>query len=249
MKICIIQPSYIPWKGYFHQISQADCFVFLDTVQYDKRGWRNRNQIKTSQGPSWLTIPVHAHGTHNGLLIQNVLVQDANWAQSHLQKIRLSYQKAPFFDQEFSWLREILLDIAQNDTHISRITAKLTMAIAQRIGIQNTQFLYASEIPIETSSPSDRLLRIVQVLGGSSYLSGPSAQSYLDVSQFEIAGVSVEWMRYNYPVYPQLYPPFTHQVSILDLMLMVGSEQVGSYIWKHNPESQPESLMHESSSC
>lgn len=237
MKVCIIQPSYIPWKGFFHQINQSDVFVFLDTVQYDKRGWRNRNKIKTRQGTDWLTIPVHAHGTHNGLLIQDVRVQDSEWAQSHLQKIQSNYQNAPAFEQEFPWFKELLLETSQANTHISPITTELTIAIARRLGIQHTRFIYASDMRVEASNPSERLLKIVQQLDGDSYLSGPSAQSYLDVSQFNNAGVSVEWMRYDYPEYPQLYPPFNHQVSILDLILMTGSEQAGSFIWGQQPAS------------
>ena len=62
MKCVILQPSYIPWRGYFDQINRADVFVFYDDVQYDKHGWRNRNQIKTAQGRQWLTIPVHSSG-------------------------------------------------------------------------------------------------------------------------------------------------------------------------------------------
>lgn len=62
MKVAILQPSYIPWRGYFHQIQKVDVFVFLDCVQYDTRGWRNRNLIKTPKGLQWLTIPVAAKG-------------------------------------------------------------------------------------------------------------------------------------------------------------------------------------------
>jgi hypothetical protein len=60
MKCVILQPSYIPWRGYFHQILKSDIFVFYDDVQYDKHGWRNRNRIKTHQGVIWLSIPVYS---------------------------------------------------------------------------------------------------------------------------------------------------------------------------------------------
>jgi hypothetical protein len=47
----ILQPSFIPSRGNFHQIQRADIFVFYDCVQYDKHGWRNRKRIKIAQGP------------------------------------------------------------------------------------------------------------------------------------------------------------------------------------------------------
>lgn len=69
MKAVILQPSYIPWRGYFDQIRRADLFIFYDDVQYDKHGWRNRNRIKTAQGSQWLTIPVHTRGVTSGISI------------------------------------------------------------------------------------------------------------------------------------------------------------------------------------
>ena len=47
MKTCVIsQSNYIPWKGYFQMIAEADVFVFYDTVQFTKRDWR-RDRIMT----------------------------------------------------------------------------------------------------------------------------------------------------------------------------------------------------------
>lgn len=226
MKVCIIQPSYIPWKGYFHQIAKSDIFIFLDTVQYDRRGWRNRNKIKTPQGPSWLTIPVQAHGSHDGLLIKNVQIQDDQWANSHIEKIRLNYLKSPYFPDEFPWLKELLLSTAKQYTNISRISAETTQLIARQIGLKNHQFIYASDLAVKTDNSSTYILKLVQAVEGSAYLSGPSAQNYLDTKLFDDAGIPVEWMRYDYAEYPQLYPPFTHQVSIIDLIFMVGSKAV-----------------------
>ena len=236
-KICIIQPSYIPWKGYFHQIAKSDIFVFLDTVQYDKRGWRNRNQIKTPKGPTWLTIPVQAHGSHDGLLIKDVQIQLAGWADVHTQKIRLNYMKSFHFTAEFPWISEMLFSLDQRYTNISSIAAKTTQLIARRMGIQHTQFVYASDLPIKRRDPNAYLIELIQALGGTSYLSGPSAQNYLDPKLFEDAGITLEWMDYDYPAYPQLHPPFTHHVSILDLILMVGLDAAPDFIWKQGVKS------------
>lgn len=238
MRVCILQPSYIPWKGFFHQIALSDVFVFLDTVQYDKRGWRNRNQIKIPTGLTWLTIPVHAHGTHQGLLIKDVEVQGPDWAKKHCAQIIQSYKKAPFFSKEFPLLEALLLEKAEKESKISRITTEITKNLANGIGIHKTQFLYASELPFDTVSlePSQRLLSIVQYLNGTSYLSGPSAKDYLNVSLFHDSDVQVEWMQYNYEETPQLYPPFTHYVSLVDTILTLGREEAGKLI-SHNPLS------------
>ena len=99
MKAVILQPSYIPWRGYFDQICRADLFIFYDDVQYDKRGWRNRNQIKTPKGKLWLTIPVHSRGaqTENIPINQIRIVWDNPWSHNHLKTLQHSYAKAPHF--------------------------------------------------------------------------------------------------------------------------------------------------------
>lgn len=231
MRIAVVQPSYIPWKGYFHLIQQADSFVFLDTVQYDKQGWRNRNQIKTPNGPAWLTIPVNAHGTYAGLTIRDVKVHAKGWSNRHLQKLRLYYRKAPCFQEEFKWIEPFLREADDRFNKISDIDCFLTKVIAEHIGIRETAFLKASDLPVKSSNPSERLVKIVQALGGTRYLSGPSAKAYLDTECFKAAGIAVEWMHYDYPEYPQLYPPFTHNVSILDLLFMTGSAHCAEHIW------------------
>jgi len=106
MNVVILQPSYIPWRGYFDQIRRADLFVFYDDVQYDKRGWRNRNQIKTSTGKKWLTIPVHSHGAQiERIPINQIRVSwDSSWSKDHFLTLQHSYRNEPFFESFFHLL-------------------------------------------------------------------------------------------------------------------------------------------------
>ena len=98
MNVVILQPSYIPWRGYFDQIRRADLFIFYDDVQYDKHGWRNRNQIKTAQGKQWLTISVHSKGVTEGIPIKDVRIDWSKpWAKNHLKALTFAYAKAPYF--------------------------------------------------------------------------------------------------------------------------------------------------------
>src|SRR5213596_233516 len=101
MKCVINQPNYNPWRGYFHQIQKADVFVFYDDVQYDKHGWRNRNRIKTANGPVWLTIPVRHKdniATHQRIC-DTEIVWSARWNVKHWRTIEQAYRNAPFFER------------------------------------------------------------------------------------------------------------------------------------------------------
>jgi hypothetical protein len=222
MNVVILQPSYIPWRGYFDQIYRADLFIFYDDVQYDKHGWRNRNQIKTAQGKQWLTIPVHSAGATEGLLIKDVKIDWSRpWAKNHWKALTFTYAKAPCF-RRYAALLETFYQ--RTDTLLADFTIDLTVALAREMGIAHTRFMRASALPGIGGEKTDRLVQVLQAVGAKHYLSGPSARAYIENDKFAAAGITLEYMAYHYPEYPQLYPPYDPNVSILDLMFMVGPE-------------------------
>jgi hypothetical protein len=230
VNVVILQPSYIPWRGYFDQIRRADLFVFYDDVQYNKRGWRNRNQIKTAHGKQWLTIPVYSRGaqTQNIPINKIQVVWDNPWNETHLKAICYSYGKAPYFDRYLPLLETFY---QRHDEFLADFTIDFTVALARELGIDHTRFIRSSEIADIHGQKTDRLIQILQAVGATHYISGPSAGDYMEREKFDTAGITFEYMEYNYPEYPQLYPPFDPHVSILDLLCMTGPE-ASSYIFK-----------------
>ena len=229
MNCVILQPSYIPWRGYFDQIAQADVFVFYDDVQYDKHGWRNRNRIKTHQGGQWLTIPVHS----KGVVVENIPINqieiawEQQWSERHWRAINQAYSKAPYFKEYAPWLEEVY---SRRPAMLADFTIPFTIEMAQKLGICHTQFMRSSALPA-TGQKTDRLIQILTQIGATHYISGPSAQSYIEEEKFQAAGITLEYMVYNYPEYPQLYPPFDAFISCLDLLFMTGKE-AARYILK-----------------
>lgn len=227
MNVVILQPSYIPWRGYFDQIRRADLFIFYDDVQYDKHGWRNRNQIKTAQGKQWLTIPVHSKGVTDGIAIKDIRIDWSKpWPKKHLNALTYAYAKAPFFHSYLPWLASIY---ERRDDFLAEFTIETTVELASMLGIEHTEFMRSSEIPGICGQKSDRLIQILQHVGAKHYLSGPSARDYLEPEKFELAGISLDFMQYNYPEYRQLHPPYDPFVTILDLLCMTG-DKAFSYI-------------------
>jgi len=230
MNCVILQPSYIPWRGYFHQIFKADVFVFYDDVQYDKNGWRNRNRIKTPNGTIWLTIPV----LHRGSVSEHTPINEVqidwskDWIRKHWLTIQQSYSKAPFFEENAAFLAEFY---QSQPTFLANFTIDLTIAIARFLGIKQTRFIRSSSLGT-SGQKTDRLVELLQKVGADHYISGPSARNYLEQDKLAEKGISLEWMAYNYPEYPQLYPPYDPQVSILDLLFMTGTK-ADEYIWGH----------------
>lgn len=222
MNVVILQPSYIPWRGYFDQIRKADLFIFYDDVQYDKHGWRNRNQIKTVQGKQWLTIPVHSQGVTKGVAIKDVRIDGARpWARHHLKALTFAYGKAPYFQDYLPLLESFY---SRRDVCLAEFTIETTMALSHALGITSTRFLRSSELAGIEGLKTDRLIQILKRVGATHYISGPAARDYIDPDKFSRAGITLEYMEYNYPEYPQLYPPFDPFVTILDLLFMTGKD-------------------------
>jgi hypothetical protein len=221
MKCVILQPSYIPWRGYFHQIYQADLFIFYDDVKYDKNGWRNRNRIKTANGVRWLTIPVNTRGLETEKIPINQVRTDWGrpWNQIHWETIRQAYGKAPYFSLYAGKLEEIY---QSRPVLLADFTIQMTITLAQMLGIEHTKFLRSSEIANLHGVKTERLIDLLTRVGATEYLSGPAAKDYIQPELFDQAGIELEYIEYDYPAYTQLYPPFDPQVSIIDLLFMTG---------------------------
>jgi len=224
----ILQPSYVPWRGVFDLIHRADVFVFYDDVQYDKHGWRNRNKIKTPAGTQWLTIPVVSKGNvESGLLLSEARVMwNQDWARKHAMTLRQCYGKAPFYADYAPMLEGWY---ARRPERLVDFTIETTLDLAARLGISHTRFVRSSSLGIN-GERTERLVRILERVGATHYLSGPSARSYIDDRVFTEAKIGLEYMVYDYPEYEQLHPPYDPGVSVLDLLFMKGKDAPAS-IW------------------
>jgi hypothetical protein len=229
----ILQPSYIPWRGYFDLIHAADVFIFYDDVQYDKHGWRNRNRIKAPSGTQWLTIPVLSKGNvTRGLRIDEVRIdRTQNWAGKHWTALRQVYGKTPHFARYAPALEPFYREPPEL---LAELAISLTTMISRDfLGISHTRFERASRLGID-GTQTGRLVALARAFGATRYLSGPAAHDYLDEGQFGDAGIALEYIRYDYPEYPQRFPPFEPSVSVLDLLFMVGPD-APRYIWDAAP--------------
>lgn len=228
MKCVILQPSYIPWRGYFDQIRRADVFVFYDDVQYDARGWRNRNRVLGAGGPQWITIPVHHRGsqTERRPIHSIEICWETDWASRHLRTLEHCYRRAPHFREVVDLLAPFY---RRRDRYLADFTIELTCAIAERLGIQSTRFLRSSALHSE-GNQTERLLSILRGLCATHYLTGPSARAYLDEGLLARHGIATEYMDYAYPDYPQLRSGFEPHLSIVDLLVMTGPN-AGRFIW------------------
>lgn len=216
-RIAILQSSYIPWKGYFDMIAAVDEFILYDDMQFTKNDWRNRNQIKTSQGVQWLTVPV---GKDISRRIRDVTL-DARWQVKHWKSLESNYRRAPYFDEIAAWLKPLY--IAESYTHLSQMNRCFIEAICNYLCIKTK--ITNSWDYILLDGKTERLVGLCTQAGGTEYISGPAAKDYVKESVFAEMGIKLTWFDYSgYPKYPQLWGEFAHGVTVLDLLFNCGTD-------------------------
>lgn len=234
MKVVVLQSNYLPWKGYFDLIHDADAFVFYDEVKYTKNDWRNRNQVYSKNGLHWLTIPIDKDAVK--LKISDVRMKNTDWQQLHYDTLCLSYKRAPFFHQ----LEVFIEDWYKKNKweSLSELNQFTIMKIAEFLGI-GTRFLNSKNYVLKDGR-IERLIDLLEQVGATQYISGPAARDYLAGSEhlFSEKKIDLKFKDYSgYPAYTQLTSPFENGVSIVDLIANVKREEISHYIWgwRHSP--------------
>lgn len=199
-------------------IAAVDEFILYDDMQYTRRDWRNRNQIKTPQGVQWLTVPVRVKGRYDQT-IRETEIDGIEWAQAHWKAFTQNYRRAPHFEEVAAMLEPIYL---QNQcTYLSALNRKLIESVCSYLGI-TTRISNSWDYQL-IEGKTERLADLCVQAGATEYISGPSAKDYVDEGCFASHGIKLSWFDYaGYPEYPQLWGEFTHNVSILDLLFNCG---------------------------
>lgn len=225
-KIAILQPNYLPWKGVFDLIHQVDVFVFLEDVQYTEHDWRNRNKILTDQGEKWIVVPVKHSGKGGQLICEAEIDMRSTWQKKHFNAFQTYYAKTPYF-KEYKWIIEDLY-MEHSWQKISELDSYATKLIAKVLGIKS-EFISSLEVDAE-GKKDDRVINIVKRLNGDFYLSGPAAKDYIIPKKFSDQDISLKYIDYEYPEYNQLFKPFSHYVTVLDVIFNCGLDSP-FYIW------------------
>lgn len=219
-KVAILQSNYIPWKGYFDLIAAVDEFILYDDMQYTRRDWRNRNQIKTPQGVQWLTVPVQAKGKYYQK-IRDTEIEGKDWAATHWKALAQNYRRAPHFAQISEWLEPLYSgDLPCNLSQLNRLFLE---AICDYLSIP-TVISNSWDYNL-VDGRTERLADLCAQAGGAEYISGPAAKDYVEADVFKHRGIKLTWFDYTgYPEYQQLWGEFTHGVTILDLLFNCGKD-------------------------
>jgi hypothetical protein len=222
MIVTIHQPEHLPWLGFFDKMRQADVFVLLDTTQFAKDDFQNRNRIKTQNGPAWLSVPVFKKGRSEQLIIDAEICNDRNWRNRCWSLILQSYREAPCFEAYAPFFKELY---AQKWSSLAALNETIIRGLKDQLGL-GTELVKASELEVYTRGSTEVNLTICQELGADIYLSGKYGKDYLDETRFAEQGIDVRYQDFEHPVYPQLWGDFLPRMSSIDLLFNCGESSL-----------------------
>ena len=231
--VAIHQPNYAPWLGYFHKIAHADKFIFLDNVQFSRNSYTNRVRIAW-HGPSrWLTQPVRRRFSEP---ICEVSFAEDEWPTKHLDTLRGTYRRASNFRNVWDTIVG-MYETVPRECGLAASNQFLIETLVQNIDLK-CEFSCASDYSVGDNRSDDRLIALVQAVApGASYLSGTGATKYLDATKFTTAGVPLQYLSFEHPVYPRGSAEFLPGLSILDVVFHLGWHGTRALIVSQDPSN------------
>ena len=216
----ILQPTFLPWLGWFDLADQSDILVILDDVQFSKQSWQQRNRIRTQSGLDFLTIPVKTSG-RLGQLIRDCEFSDTLFVEKMIRSLQMNYARTPFFADYFGELSERMrAGVATG--RLVELNCMLIEWIADKLDIR-TPMVRSSTLDVG-GQRGERVAAICERVESSFYLSPAGAEDYLrdDFAAFERRKIKVALHVYEHPVYRQGFQPFIPYASAVDLLFNTG---------------------------
>ena len=221
MIVTIHQPEHLVWLGFLHKAAHADLLVLLDTVQFEKNSFQNRNKIRSAQGSTWLTAPVVKKESHTTLIKDRKISYEHKWTGRYINLLKVNYGESPYFNDYFPQIKAL---IEEEQSHLANLNTKLIRWLLSCFEI-NTPTRMASELDLPIIQGGTQVtLQIAVEVGAKVYLSGPHGKNYLDCSAYEKEGIDVHFHEFACPEYTQLFDPFIPNLSAVDLLFNHGPQ-------------------------
>lgn len=213
----IMQPTYLPWMGYFELMDQSDVFVLLDDVQFNRKSWQQRNRIKGPNGEVLLTVPVITSGRDRQRIDQVEVDARQPWAEKHRRSIELAYGRCPHFDRYFPAFESLY---AREWRRLLDLNRAFITALRDLLGIP-TPLTLSSDLGT-TGQGNAHIVEICKAVGCERLYDASGAQEFIDIGAMSRAGIEVVFQEYRHPTYAQAHGAFLSHMAALDVLFNEG---------------------------
>ena len=233
----IMQPTFMPWVGYFDLINSVEKFVFLDDVQLTKRSWQVRNKIKTSNGEHFITIPIEKTQNGRDVTINDAKIHQTDWKDKFLKALQHSYKKTKYYNEVYPFVEKL---IKYDSDVLSVFNINMITSIAQKLNI-GTQFFKSSDLKNIDGVKDERLVNICKTIDSQLYLSPQGSAIYIEAcnpgGEFTLNNIELYYHNYEPTQYNQLYGDFLPYIGIFDLLFNEGFENAKGIIFNGHKQS------------
>jgi len=215
MKTAIMQPYIFPYIGYYQLINAVDKFVILDDVNFIMRGWINRNNILLNGKTYLFSIPLDKP-SQNKLIMHTELNFSNKQRENFLKTIELAYKKAPFFQDIFPLIQDIIF---YPENNLADFSTNSLISICNYFEI-STSLLKSSEIKKDSLlKAQDKIIQIVKELDMKTYINPIGGVDIYDKEKFSTNGLELKFLKTNEYKYPQFKNEFIPNLSIIDILM------------------------------
>jgi hypothetical protein len=229
MKIAIMQPTFLPWVGYFKLISKVDIFIFFDDAQYSKNSWHNRNRILLKNEIKWLTLPIKKKSLNTS--INNTTIDYTKaWKNNIISKIDNAYKNHDFFN-DLVFLKSFIKNFDNNC--LSTLNIEIIKLISRELNILS-RFKLSSSFNIDAKR-SDKIIELCILNQASKYISPIGAKDYIEEDgNFSKSKIKLSFFDYRPKIYNQInQKEFISHLSIIDLIANIGLKKSKEYLLKN----------------
>jgi len=224
MNVAMMQPTFLPWLGYFQLIYKSDIFVFLDDFQFSVQSYHQRNKLFVNQDQvDWYTVPIKKTNTFGVSINKAHFDESRNWRKKLVGRLEKNYFKTPFFDNIYPLIGDIIINEKSN---LSKLNIKLIKAVVKLFD-WDIQWEFSSKYPSKAIR-SERVLELLKKCGAKHYYSPIGAMQYLkDDGIFPVSNLDVSFQNFYVKKYPQKNSSgeFIPSLSVLDALFNVGPEE------------------------
>ena len=219
MKLSAHQLNFLPYPGLIAKINYSDQFIYLTKIQFEKKSWQSRNQIKgINNNRILLSVPIK-----NKDKIQNIediqINNETNWGKKHLKSISINYLKSPYYSKYLNFFEQLYSNKWEK---IEDLNIYILKYLLKELNIQKKIFSY-KQFNFQKKK-NELLIEMCQKTNSTTYISNKGSQSYVDVDSFKKNRINHFFINYKNYIYNQNQVTFVSNLTIFDMLFFCGNK-------------------------
>lgn len=225
MKLAVMQPYFFPYIGYFQLIQAVDTFIVYDNIQYTKEGWINRNRYLQNGKDVLFTIPLKNAPNCSSIIDREI----SNNFKKHkmLNQLKAAYQPAPFFEQTYPLIEEI---INTKEDNLFRYLYFSLKRMCDYLSIKS-RIIISSSIQIDHNLRNkNKVIALCKQTQATTYINPVGGQSLYSPAEFNSEGITLKFLKTKLFEYKQYNNTFVSSLSIIDVLMFNSLDTIYKYL-------------------